>query len=297
MFTKKFIRKFLFSALPIVLVFITYFVDPVLAQVTPPDFPNCRDRIFQSPGDWAHYDYGIHGIPGIGNLEGSDEVYSLQNGNFLQCFCPVPSDIAGYNGWQTNWWDVDIAGLSEEEIQQFISQGWIFEPNGSGWNLLDDRYLAKNISFSCQRPTPTPPPAGGPPGAPVCTSPPVSVAPLYSSANFSRLDQDTIKISWIVTDGHAQKYGIFYGTNPKDLQWYTEVFGHETNQAIINLVPPGNIYFKVCSIGTCGDKVCGNTIPQVLGATKELPVTGYAVATLSLLVPIGFYFYKRFRLV
>ncbi len=278
-------RKFLLTFLFLILVFISS-TKAAIADVNPPSFPSCRDKIFQERGDRAHYDFGIHGIPGIGNLEGKDDVYSLSNGNFLQCFCPVQ----GFNGWQTNWWDVDIAGLTQEQIDYFISQGWLLEASGSGWNLLDDRYLVKNINFSCERPT-------TPASPPVCTAPAVTVAPLYSAADIKRIDADSVRITWKVTDGHSQRYGIYYGLDPNDLKWYTEVVGHETNEAVINLLPKGNIYFKVCSIGECGDQVCGNVVPQVLGAAKVLPQTGQVVIFLIGLVPVGYYLYKRFRLV
>ncbi|KKQ98284.1 MAG: hypothetical protein UV56_C0001G0012 [Candidatus Woesebacteria bacterium GW2011_GWC1_43_10b] len=265
------------------------------SSVTPPSFPTCSEKIFVADGDWAHYDSGIHGIPGVGNFEGSDDVYSLGSGNFLQCFCPA----GGGEGTQTNWWDVE--NLNQEDINSFLSQSWFFESSGDGWNLLDDPYLVKNSNFSCAVPTPTPPPSGGggggSPGAPVCNAPAVTKAPLYSSANLSRIDSDSIKISWIVTDDRAQRYGIYYGTNSDKLSWYTEVKGHDTNEAIINLVPQGNIFFKVCSIGECGDQVCGSDIPTVLGVAKGLPATGTIALTILVFAPIGYYLYRRFRLV
>lgn len=290
-FSKSLLSSWVAVFITLVILFGRLLTPIASAEVSPPNFPACREKIFSGPGDWAHYDRGIHGIPGVGNLEGSDDVYSLGNGNFLQCFCPLEG--SGGTGWQTNWWDADIAGLSDEEISRFISQGWLFEQSGSGWNLLDDRYLIKNSNFSCARPTPSP----GPAGAPVCNAPAVTKAPLYSRANLSRIDADSIKITWIVTDGHAQKYGIYYGTEPNKLPWYTEVKGHETNEAVINLVPPGNIFFKVCSIGECGDQVCGSEIPSVLGAAKGLPITGNFALLVLLFVPFGYYLYKRFRLV
>lgn len=263
-----------------------------LAQtVSPPSFPACPDKIFTERGDRASYDFGIHGIPGVGNLVGRDDVYTLSDGNFLQCFCPPEG--SGDTGWQTNWWDIDIANLTEEQINQFISEGWLLEVNGLDWNLLDDRYLAKNSNFSCLRPSPPLSQAS----PPICTAPSVTTAPLYSIGNLERVDNDTIKISWVVTDGHAQKYGIHYGTDPNNLQWYTEVSGHETREAVINLVPYKNIYFNVCSIGTCGDAVCGVTLPQVLGAATELPVTGFTVLGVITIIPLGYYLYRRFRLV
>src|SRR3990170_5729130 len=100
--------------------------------ITPPSFPACSEKIFVSNGDWAHYDTGVHGVPGVGSFDGSDDVYSLSSGNFLQCFCYAKPD----KGIQTVWWNIERAGLSNEDINSFVSQGWVLE-NGSGWNLFN----------------------------------------------------------------------------------------------------------------------------------------------------------------
>lgn len=129
----------------------------VKGDVEPPQFPSCTEKIFTQPGDKAHYTSGVHGIPGVGNLEGSDDVYSLSNDNFLQCFCP----INGTTGIQSNWWRVGYLNLSETEYSTFLGSGWLKE-NGSGWNLVDDTYLIKNSNFSCVQPSPTPQPTETP---------------------------------------------------------------------------------------------------------------------------------------
>lgn len=106
------------------------------------DFPGCQNFI-QNDGDVAHYAYGLHQIVGGPLLWGSDDVYSLDQGNFLQCFCPEE----GFEGIQTNWL------RSNDPIV-----GWFFE-NGSQWNLGNFMYAAQNIDFSCQPPqTPDPTP-------------------------------------------------------------------------------------------------------------------------------------------
>src|SRR3989344_1419749 len=128
-------------------------VSTVYAEVSPPTFPSCS--LQSGSGDIAHYDNGIHQIVGDGLLEGADDVYSQANGNALQCFCPVEGD----SGIQTVWWR--IGDLSNEEIQEFLSQGWILE-NGLQWNLNDENYLVKNSEFSCAEPTPTPTPTPTP---------------------------------------------------------------------------------------------------------------------------------------
>src|SRR3990167_4160643 len=60
------------------------------------DFPSCANQT--ENGDIAHYDAGLHQIAGNGLLEGSDDVYSLGDGYFLQCFCSSEGQ-----GIQTNW--------------------------------------------------------------------------------------------------------------------------------------------------------------------------------------------------
>ncbi len=288
-------RSSLFVALVFQL-FFYLFPRLVLAQtVYPPSFATCQS-LYGTPGDVASYEFGTHQILGDGLLEGSDNVYSQVGGNYIQCYCPVE----GVSGIQTNWWLAD--GLNQSDIEYYISKGWFYE-NGLVWNLGDHMYLAKNSESVCANPTPTliptPTPTRGltPPSAPVCNSPSVSLAPLYSAGNLTRIDDDSIKITWIVTDGHSQKYGIHYGTSPDNLLWYTEVYGHDTTEVVINFVPKGNIYFKVCSIGDCGDAVCGNSVPAVLGATSKLPSTGSVLFLIVGLLPLGYYLYKRFRLV
>lgn len=118
-----------------------------------PEFPQCP---LGYAGDVAHFDRyasNPHQIVGGPLLFGGDDVYSLENGNFLQCFCPDE----GTEGIQTNWWRTDE-----------ILDGW-FREFGTQWNLGDYWYLAQNSSFICDSgntggndptstPTPTPSP-------------------------------------------------------------------------------------------------------------------------------------------
>jgi hypothetical protein len=96
-------------------------------------FPSCQNFI-GTPGDKAHYNFGMHQIVGGPLLPGSDDVYTLENGNFLQCFCPVD----GVTGIQTNW--LRVPGYM---------QGWFYE-FGEGWNLGRYWYAAQNMPFSCK---------------------------------------------------------------------------------------------------------------------------------------------------
>lgn len=119
-----------------------------------PVFPACQDLI-QQPGNHASWPQGWHQIVDGTQLYGSDDVYSVDDGNYVQCYCPVE----GSEGIQTNWWRT----LAEV-------QGWFVE-NGLQWNLGDFRYLAQNDSFACGEveATPTPIPTPSPTPIPVPT--------------------------------------------------------------------------------------------------------------------------------
>lgn len=94
----------------------------------------------------ADYPTGTHGI--IGNTTsytGHDTVYTLSDGNTMQCLC-----IDNGQGVQTNW--QNASQLSEDQIKVLESQGWIYVPSGASWGLDDIPYLAQNIDYNC-RPT------------------------------------------------------------------------------------------------------------------------------------------------
>ncbi len=128
---------------------------PTIPPETEPTFPSCSELISQ-PGDHASWRDGWHQIVGGSLVYGSDDVYALEDGNYVQCYCPNE----GSEGIQTNWWRT----LSEV-------QGWLVE-NGLQWNLGDHRYLAQNSSFSCRTPTPTPSAIPGPTPSPSPTPTP-----------------------------------------------------------------------------------------------------------------------------
>lgn len=93
--------------------------------------------------------YGdAHGVIGVGAYAGTDTIYS-SNGNVLQCLCT--SDGKGY---QTNW--RKASGMSQGEINDLKSQGWIYTPYGEDWGLDKGPYLAKNTEYNCASCTPTP---------------------------------------------------------------------------------------------------------------------------------------------
>src|SRR3990167_4596169 len=114
----------------------------------PPSFPSCSTQT--GAGDKAHYESGFHQIPGNGLLEGADDVYSLSDGNYLQCFRNDEVCI------QSNWWRTD----QEHE-------GWL-SLNGGQWDLGNFHYLVKNVNCKPEPspspspvPTPSPAPQGG----------------------------------------------------------------------------------------------------------------------------------------
>lgn len=226
-------------------------------------FPSCTE--LEPPGDWAHYDEGWHQIAGNGLLWGQDDVYSLEDGNFVQCFCSPDGE-----GIQTNWYP-DEGG----------------DEDGEEWNLEEGYYSYENIEYSCSEipepsptpdpsptPTPTPTPTVTPtpvethqsfqnpvslPSAPVCVGQPVTKAPLYWESLLERVDGDTVRIRWVPQDPHAQRYGVKYGMSKDNLSWYAE-FPWTSDSGELNLVPTGHVWVEICSIGACGDRVCG---PQV----------------------------------
>lgn len=130
--------KFLFLLTAPLLFFASWF--EVLA-VSAPQFPSCSNP---SGNIKVEYVDGLHAIVGETVLrKGSDKVYSLFDGNVLQCFCPENGA-----GVQTNWWK--LGKLSQGEIDTLKTQGWHFVPSGAAWGLTNDPYLAKNTDYSCK---------------------------------------------------------------------------------------------------------------------------------------------------
>ena len=113
----------------------------VVFAVNVSNFPSCTNP----QGELiASYDTGIHGVVGHSEAySGSDRVYLLDNGNYLQCLCTESG-----NGVQTNWWKV--SSLTEDEITTLKNLGWHYIPSGEPWGLAASSYMAQNVEYSCK---------------------------------------------------------------------------------------------------------------------------------------------------
>lgn len=109
--------------------------------ITPPSFPSCLNPQGEIK---AHYDSGVHGIPGRSNeYRGSDTVLKLSDETLSQCLCTENGE-----GIQTNWWKA--SSLSDSDIAVLKNLGWIYIPSGSVWGLEDTRYMAFNSTYACR---------------------------------------------------------------------------------------------------------------------------------------------------
>jgi hypothetical protein len=137
-----------FILLSLMLTFIS--ASSVLAQTqgrvpSPPTFPRCEDKLRVSRGDRKSENSGLHPIPGKTDIEGRNDIYTLTEGNFVQCTC----EANGTRGVQTNWWEIQGLPLGRVDIDAFERAGWILINNGSGWDVLNTQYLAKTNDISC----------------------------------------------------------------------------------------------------------------------------------------------------
>ena len=288
------------------LVFFTL-VSTANAEVSPPEFPVCSEQ--SGDGDKAHYDFGLHQILDAGLVEGADDVFSLGDGNYLQCYCPVEGD----DGIQTFWWR--IGDLAQEEIDKFVSEGWILV-NGLQWNLDDAWYLGKNSYNSCAEPTPTPTstPTPTPTNTPTPTptpgdepesrcsslsaSPVEGTAPLTVKFNGSGFDED----------GDIKKYRFDFGDSSGG---QSQEWEQEESEAWHRYENEGK-YIAALHVQDsrgnwrnghedCRIEIEVNGKPKVLSATvTRLPKTGAPLGImfgLSSLSGLGAYLYKRFKLI
>ncbi len=98
----------------------------------PPTFPKCQNKLASGPGDKKHEE----GDP-------SNDIYSLLDGNFLECSC------TGGEGEQTNWWNIYGIPLGQTGIDAYNRAGWDYTEDGLTKDLLNVPYLSKTSQFSC----------------------------------------------------------------------------------------------------------------------------------------------------
>lgn len=303
----------LFSALILIVVSLIggFYAYNLLAQVSvnPPSFPTCQS-LYGTDGDISSYESGLHQIVGNGLVDGFDDVYSLGSGNYLQCYCPAE----GEGGIQTNWWLAD--DLPQDDINYYISMGWFYE-NGKQWNLGDHMYLAKNRDSICA-PEPTPTPTLTP--TPIPTATPI---PTVTPTPHEEEEARCVGLSASPTEGNAPLTVHFTGSgfdkNGPILEYefdfgdasgyQPQVWKQKESDAAHRYENPGTFIasLKVKDQGGTwrdGNDDCKATItvketPDVLGAetADELPTAGVSVLALSGLVPLGYYLYRRFKLV
>lgn len=95
----------------------------------------------------VHYDSGTHAIAGNLTLyTGSDSVFTLDEGNFVQCYCPQNMS----EGIQTDW--LDATSIDESTRLAMRATGWVYIADGSVWDLGQKPLLAYNQPFQCQAP-------------------------------------------------------------------------------------------------------------------------------------------------
>ena len=290
-------------------------------SINPPEFPSCEAYIGQQ-GDWTTAESGDHHIPGQEEtISGSDDIFQLENGNFLQCLCPPDG-----NGYQTNWWQV-ADRLSQEEVEHFIGKGWFFE-NGSEWNLFHTQYLAKNTRYNCAEPTPTPTPEVTTTPTPT-TTPKLTPTPTVAPTPTPKVEVDEprcVGLSASPSEGTAPLTVVFTGSgfdkNGPILEYefdygdasggQPQVWRQEGSQASHRYEHPGKYIasLKVKDQGgtwrdgndDCRVEINVRSQPQILAAaaSTELPKTGTSALVgggLLALTSAGAFLYRRFRLV
>ena len=294
-------------------------------QITPPGFPQCAE--LSEPGNWVTSRYGDHHIPGQeATITGTDDIYYLEGGNFLQCICADDDN----QSTQTVWWNITNLGLTQDQIDEFVAGGW-FVMDGGAWNLLQNNtYLAKNSGFSCQETEPTPTPTV--PQEPTPT-PPVEVTPTPTTTQPtptpSGEEARCTGIEANPAEGTAALYVKFAAAgydSAGDIKEYRFDFGDNSDnqpQRITNIHPegthvyhnPGTYKAKVEVVDSRGVSHGGNSeceveitvkdspehVPQIAGSVHELPETGVPgplVAGLGLgLLAGGARLIRRFKLV
>ncbi len=280
---------------------------------TPPNFPRCVDKLAQGRGDRSHLDSGTHGIPGKGNLEGRDDVYTLTDGNFLQCFCPV----SGATGIESHWWYINGLPMGRVDIDAYTRDGWLFEENGSDWNLLNGPYLIKHSDFSCNgaqataTPSITAAPSATSTNAPTATPGPTSQCSALTASPKDGTAPLTVKFTGAGNDpnGSIQSYEFNFDDVSNNQQQVVQQTGSEVTHTYNNAGTFTATLKVKDSAGNWkgGNSECKQTItvkaaPGVAGAsdTDQLPDTGLPLSAffgLMIVGEVGYVIYKRFQIV
>lgn len=231
--------------------------DPPDDPPAPPNFPACLT--FTEPGDWQHYDSGVHQIVGGGLVEGRDDVYTVGE-NYVQCFCPSSGQ-----GTQTNWWRTES-----------ILAGW-FSETGSQWNLGDGHFLAQNSEYDCSvsEPTPTPTPTSPPPppppdNPPTCPASSPTASPVLGGF---RSSPTSVVLTWNSV-GPLTHYSLRYGTSSGNYQYGATNIGNGILYEVKDLQPGVTYYFQITGVNDCAAGHWSNEFSpgQVLGAVTHEPV-------------------------
>ncbi len=234
----------------------------VSAAYTIPVFPTCSN-----PNGTLKVSYndGIHGIVGSSAIyTGSDKVYSLDNGNALQCFCASDNQ-----GVQTNWWKV--SSLTQEEIQTLKNLGWYFIPDGAAWGLMEGPYMAQNITYTCGSNGSVITTSSSQSGAPQCTSDKPGTPTLLSVNR----DGSSATLTWTKAD-KATHYMIAYGVLSGIYPYGVPNTGNVTSFTVNQLDPNKHYNFQVIAINDC---MPGE--PSTLGAASAGQVLGLATTGTS----------------
>jgi hypothetical protein len=157
-----------FFALPF---FISSSID---ATIAPPTYQKCEEALLIPTNNFVNYGLADYGVPGKGVIRGVDKVLFFGDKQQLQCFCPQTGNI----GTQSDWWNA--SKLSNEEIQTFKNQGWMYLLPGKDGNVYKIPYLVRNRDYQCKgTPTLTPVPTATPTKIPSVT-PTFTVTPTYT---------------------------------------------------------------------------------------------------------------------
>lgn len=98
-------------------------------------------------------------------------------------------------------------------------------------------------------------------GVPQCQGVPVTQAPLYTLGDVERIDSDSVNVYWFSTDPHVQSFSIHYGFVGQPLNWNKLNLDKNKWWTDLNDLPANTpIDLQVCSVGACGDEVCGPVI-------------------------------------